>query len=104
MMRQEAGRCPEITLLWVTCCLQLQNDSRNGGWQERLSNFLGRFIHGTRDEDTLSFRLLRRLMKVRLRSWDQEGWRIVWGPSEHKVCSNRVGEAGGLQWPQKPDK
>lgn len=28
-MRQEAGRCPGITLLWVTRCLQLQNDSRN---------------------------------------------------------------------------
>lgn len=68
-------------------------------------NFLGRFIHGKRNGDILSLRLLRGLMRVRTRSWDEERLRIKNG--DHwsiKPAAIEFAEASGLKWPQKPDE
>lgn len=43
------------------------------------SRQFSRFIHGKRDEDILSLRLLRGLMRVRTQSWDEERLRIKYG-------------------------
>lgn len=67
------------------------------------SRQFSRFIHGKRNEDILSPRLLRGLMRVRTRSWDEERLRITCGDHRSmKPAAREFAEAGGLKWPQKP--
>lgn len=69
------------------------------------SRQFSRFIHGKRNEDILSLRLLRGLMRVRTRNWDEERLRIKCGDHRSmKPAAREFAKAGGLKWPQKPDQ